>query len=59
MVLSNHDFDGVPGDLASRAAAMRATGAEVVKLAVKTSRLGDCLPLLELGAGERGKATSS
>ena len=29
---------------------MRATGAEVVKLAVKTSRLCDCLPLLELGA---------
>jgi 3-dehydroquinate dehydratase/shikimate dehydrogenase len=29
---------------------MRATGAEVVKIAVKTSRLSDCLPLLDLGA---------
>jgi 3-dehydroquinate dehydratase/shikimate dehydrogenase len=50
VVLSMHDFDGVPGDLTGRAQAMRATGAEVVKLAVKTSRLSDCLPLLDLGA---------
>ena len=33
VVLSNHDFDGVPSDLAARAAAMRATGAEIIKLA--------------------------
>jgi 3-dehydroquinate dehydratase/shikimate dehydrogenase len=50
VVVSSHDFDGVPADLTSRADAMRATGAEVVKLAVKTSRLSDCLPLLDLGA---------
>ncbi len=55
VVLSNHDFDGVPSDLASRAAAMRATGAEIVKLAVKTARLGDCLPLLELRGGRAGQ----
>jgi len=50
IVLSSHDFDGVPFDLTSRAQAMRATGAEVIKLAVRTSRLSDCLPLLDLGA---------
>lgn len=50
LVLSMHDFDGVPSDLAARAQAMRATGAEIVKLAVKTTRLSDCLPLLDLGA---------
>jgi len=50
IVLSSHDFEGVPADLTSRAQAMRATGAEVVKIAVKTARLSDCLPLLDLGA---------
>jgi 3-dehydroquinate dehydratase / shikimate dehydrogenase len=56
VVLSMHDFSGVPGDLTERAQAMRATGAEVIKLAVTTSRLSDCLPLLDLGAqiGRRG-----
>jgi len=50
VVLSSHDFEGVPGDLTDRAQAMRATGAEVVKIAVKAVRLSDCLPLLDLGA---------
>jgi 3-dehydroquinate dehydratase/shikimate dehydrogenase len=50
VVISSHDFDGVPRDLVRRAHAMRATGAEVVKIAVKTSQLRDCLPLLDLGA---------
>jgi 3-dehydroquinate dehydratase/shikimate dehydrogenase len=50
VVLSMHDFDGVPHDLAAQAQAMRATGAEIVKLAVMTTRLTDCLPLLDLGA---------
>jgi 3-dehydroquinate dehydratase / shikimate dehydrogenase len=56
VVLSMHDFSGVPGDLTERAQAMRSTGAEVIKLAVTTSRLSDCLPLLDLGAqiGRRG-----
>jgi len=56
VVLSMHDFTGVPDDLTGRAQAMRATGAEVIKLAVTTSRLTDCLPLLDLGAqiGRRG-----
>ena len=50
VILSMHDFEGVPADLTERAKAMRATGAEVIKLAVKTNCLSDCLPLLELGS---------
>jgi 3-dehydroquinate dehydratase/shikimate dehydrogenase len=53
VVLSSHDFRGVPADLRERAEAMRATGAEVVKLAVKTSRLSDCLPLRDLAASAK------
>ncbi len=49
VVLSMHDFDGVPSDLPSRAASMRRTGAEVIKLAVMARRLSDCLPLWSLG----------
>lgn len=48
IVLSFHDFGGVPPDLEARARAMCATGAGVVKVAVKASRLSDCLPLLRL-----------
>lgn len=48
VVLSMHDLSGVPADLASRCAAMRATGAEVVKVAVHVRRLSDCLHLLAL-----------
>lgn len=50
IVLSSHDFDRVPADLEARAAAMRASGAEVVKIAVKTARLSDCIPVLNVGA---------
>jgi 3-dehydroquinate dehydratase / shikimate dehydrogenase len=49
VVLSSHDFDGVPPDLAGRWRAMRSVGAEVVKLAVTARSLCDMLPLLELG----------
>jgi 3-dehydroquinate dehydratase/shikimate dehydrogenase len=60
VVLSSHDYEGVPADLAERARAMRATGAEVVKLAVAANRLSDCLPLMELGAemGRHGKTVT-
>jgi 3-dehydroquinate dehydratase/shikimate dehydrogenase len=70
IVLSAHHYGGLPRDLEAQVRAMRATGAEVVKVAVQTHRLSDCLPLLELGAasgrtsglvligmGERGLAT--
>ena len=50
IVLSTHDFTGVPDDLTQRARAMRSTGAEVIKLAVRANRLSDCIPLMELGA---------
>lgn len=49
VVISSHDFSGVPSDLISRFRAMRAAGAEVVKIAVTAHSLGDNVPLLELG----------
>ncbi len=48
VVLSSHDFTGVPADLSTRAGAMRATGAAVIKVAVTAARLSDTLPLREL-----------
>ena len=48
IVLSTHDFDGVPDDLQARMTAMRSTGAEVVKLAITARCLTDCLALLRL-----------
>lgn len=50
IVVSMHDFNGIPSDLDARAAAMRATRAEVVKIAVTPRRLSDCVPLLDRGA---------
>ena len=48
IVLSMHDFEGVPRDLATRLDTMHATGAEVLKIAVHAHRLTDCLTLLDL-----------
>jgi len=45
IVLSSHDFDGVPADLTGRAQDMRASGAAVIKIAVTAGRLVDTLPL--------------
>jgi 3-dehydroquinate dehydratase/shikimate dehydrogenase len=53
IVLSSHDFHGVPIDLRARVHAMRSTGAEVVKVAATMTSLSDCLPLLELAAEHR------
>ncbi len=53
IVLSSHDFAGMPGDLADRAHAMRATGVDVVKIAAKATRLSDCAALLGLADGGR------
>jgi 3-dehydroquinate dehydratase/shikimate dehydrogenase len=53
IVLSSHDFHGVPIDLRARVHAMRSTGAEVVKVAATMTSLSDCLPLLELAEGHR------
>jgi 3-dehydroquinate dehydratase / shikimate dehydrogenase len=49
IVLSSHDFDGIPRDLDARARDMRGYGAAVIKVAVMPQRLGDTLPLLEIG----------
>jgi 3-dehydroquinate dehydratase/shikimate dehydrogenase len=49
IVLSMHDFEKTPGDLEDRYRAMRATGAEVVKLAVQSRSATDVVRLLHLG----------
>jgi 3-dehydroquinate dehydratase/shikimate dehydrogenase len=56
IVLSTHDYLGVPIDLTARVHAMRATGAEVIKIAATMSCLSDCVPLLDLGA-QSGRQT--
>ena len=43
VVLSLHDFQGVPADLVDRVRAMRAEQPAVVKVAVMARRLSDCL----------------
>lgn len=53
VVLSHHDFTGMPADLRGTAQAMQATGAEVVKLAVMATRLTDCLALRDLARHTR------
>lgn len=57
IVLSSHEFAHMPGDLPERARAMRATGAEVIKIAAKANRLSDCLALLDVDtpANERAR----
>ena len=54
IVLSSHDFHGVPADLSARVQAMRAEGAEVVKVAVAATSLSDCVTLLDLGQRSEG-----
>lgn len=54
VVLSMHDFAGVPSDLADRYRAMRGTGAAVVKVAVTATRLMDMLPLMNLDSASGG-----
>jgi 3-dehydroquinate dehydratase/shikimate dehydrogenase len=53
VIVSLHDFTGVPRDLEDRVRAMRQTGAEVIKVAVQARRLCDTLPLLDVAAGSR------
>ena len=49
IVLSMHDFEGVPTDLDQRVHAMRGTGAGTIKVAVMTRCLADTLSLLPIG----------
>ena len=51
VVLSMHAFDETPSDLETRYRDMRATGAEVVKLATYAGSADDVIRLLELGRG--------
>ena len=53
VVVSAHDFAGVPADLEAQVRAMRQTGAAIVKVAVTAARLSDTLPLLEIARGGR------
>lgn len=50
IVVSMHDFNGMPADLGDMVNQMQATGAEVIKVAVTPSRLSDLLTLQRLGA---------
>jgi len=50
VVVSSHDFDGVPADLDDRVRAMRSLGAGAIKVAVMASRLTDTLPLKRIAA---------
>ena len=51
VVLSSHDFQRVPDDLAARATAMRQAGAGTIKIAIPAARLSDALVLLTIGSG--------
>jgi 3-dehydroquinate dehydratase/shikimate dehydrogenase len=50
VVVSSHDFEGVPRDLEDRVRTMRGVGAGSIKVAVAVSRLTETLPLKEIGA---------
>jgi 3-dehydroquinate dehydratase / shikimate dehydrogenase len=50
VVISSHDFDGVPPDLEDRVRAMRSVGAGSIKIAMAVSRLTETLPLKDIGA---------
>ena len=52
--MSCHAFDRVPDDLAARYRAMRATGAEVVKMAVAVDSLSDALRVTSIGGPANG-----
>ena len=52
VVLSFHDFEGVPADLEERYRAMRGAGAEVVKIAAAAGSLTESLRVAALGSGE-------
>jgi 3-dehydroquinate dehydratase/shikimate dehydrogenase len=54
VVLSTHDFSGLPADLGRRVATMREAGAGIVKVAVTATSLSDCLPLLDLAESTVG-----
>ncbi|MDQ3069514.1 MAG: type I 3-dehydroquinate dehydratase [Acidobacteriota bacterium] len=56
LVLSFHDFTGVPQDLETIAEGMQTAGADVVKIAVTPGRLSDCVRLARTGRSLRNAA---
>jgi 3-dehydroquinate dehydratase/shikimate dehydrogenase len=55
VVLSTHDFQGVPADVEQMFRALADQPADVVKMAVSASRLSDCLPVFALGERAGGR----
>jgi 3-dehydroquinate dehydratase/shikimate dehydrogenase len=55
VVVSYHDFEGIPADLAGTAAAMGASAAAVCKIAVRVGSLADLLVLQEAAARLRNR----
>ena len=53
VILSHHDFGGMPADLDSLSREMLGSGAEIVKLAVTAHSLADTLTLREIGRNTR------
>ena len=51
VVVSSHDFEGVPKDLDDRVRAMRSLGAGSIKVACAVSRLTETLALKRIGEG--------
>jgi len=50
VIVSTHDFQGIPHDLDDRIRAMLATTAEIAKIAAKARRLSDCVTLRDAAA---------
>jgi 3-dehydroquinate dehydratase / shikimate dehydrogenase len=55
IVLSIHDYSGVPTDLLDRLRSMASTPAAIVKLAVQAHRLADCEPIFGLSRSIPGR----
>ena len=55
IVLSMHDFTGVPADLPRQMADLRDAGAAVVKIAVTATRLADCVALRDAASDGDGR----
>ena len=53
LVLSTHDYERVPPDLARRVRAMRAASTPFLKVAVMANRLRDCLAVREAVQGDQ------
>jgi 3-dehydroquinate dehydratase/shikimate dehydrogenase len=48
VIISHHDFDGVPDNLPDIYSHLAATPAQVIKIALQASDIIDCLPVFEL-----------